>query len=45
MHMALKPIIDVPIAKSIERTKECILNSRVFPVEPTMILGERFGHR
>ena len=36
LQMALGPIIDVPIAKSIERAKVCHQYSRVFTFEPTM---------
>lgn len=45
LQMALKPIIDVPIAESIERTKVRNPNSRVFLLGPKMILGGRFELR
>ena len=45
LPMALKPIIDFPIAKSIERTKVCNPNLRVFLVGPKMVMGGRIQFR
>lgn len=36
LQMEIEPIIDVPIAKSIERAKVCHQSSRVFTLKPTM---------